>query len=32
MNAYHEVDGVPCAASIELLTDILRGARVQRTP
>ena len=25
MNAYHEVDGVPCAASRELLTDILRG-------
>jgi beta-glucosidase len=25
MNAYHELDGVPCAASRELLTDILRG-------
>lgn len=25
MNAYHELDGVPCAASKELLTDILRG-------
>jgi len=25
MNAYHDVDGVPCAASRELLTDILRG-------
>jgi beta-glucosidase len=25
MNAYHEIDGVPCAASEELLTDILRG-------
>ncbi len=25
MNAYHEIDGVPCAASRELLTDILRG-------
>ena len=24
MNAYHELDGVPCAASKELLTDILR--------
>jgi beta-glucosidase len=24
MNAYHEIDGVPCAASTELLTDILR--------
>ncbi len=23
MNAYHEIDGVPCAASKELLTDIL---------
>jgi beta-glucosidase len=25
MNAYHELDGVPCTASKELLTDILRG-------
>ena len=25
MNGYHELDGVPCAASKELLTDILRG-------
>ncbi|MEM2941155.1 MAG: glycoside hydrolase family 3 N-terminal domain-containing protein [Thermoproteota archaeon] len=25
MNAYHEVDGVPCASSKILLTDILRG-------
>ncbi len=25
MNAYHEMDGVPCGASRELLTDILRG-------
>lgn len=24
MNAYHEIDGIPCAASTELLTDILR--------
>jgi beta-glucosidase len=24
MNAYHEIDGIPCAASMELLTDILR--------
>ncbi|MCJ7514594.1 MAG: glycoside hydrolase family 3 C-terminal domain-containing protein, partial [Dehalococcoidia bacterium] len=24
MNAYHEMDGIPCAASTELLTDILR--------
>ena len=24
MNAYHEIDGIPCAASEELLTDILR--------
>jgi beta-glucosidase len=24
MNAYHEIDGVPCAASTELLTEILR--------
>ena len=24
MNAYHDIDGVPCAASKELLTDILR--------
>lgn len=25
MNAYHDIDGVPCASSRELLTDILRG-------
>ena len=25
MNAYHEIDGIPCAASEELLTAILRG-------
>ncbi len=25
MNGYHELDGVPCASSKELLTDILRG-------
>ena len=25
MNAYHEIDGVPCGASKELLTDILRN-------
>jgi beta-glucosidase len=25
MNAYHEIDGIPCAASHLLLTDILRG-------
>lgn len=25
MNGYHEIDGVPCGASKELLTDILRG-------
>jgi beta-glucosidase len=25
MNAYHELDGVPCGASSELLDDILRG-------
>jgi beta-glucosidase len=25
MNAYHEIDGIPCAASEELLTNILRG-------
>ncbi|GAB6100125.1 glycoside hydrolase family 3 N-terminal domain-containing protein [Halanaerocella petrolearia] len=25
MNAYHDLDGVPCAASKKLLTDILRG-------
>ena len=25
MNAYHEIDGVPCAASRWLLTDMLRG-------
>jgi beta-glucosidase len=24
MNAYHEIDGIPCAAFTELLTDILR--------
>jgi len=24
MNAYHEIDGIPCGASTELLTDILR--------
>ncbi|MDZ7264093.1 MAG: glycoside hydrolase family 3 C-terminal domain-containing protein [candidate division KSB1 bacterium] len=24
MNAYHEIDGIPCAASQSLLTDILR--------
>ena len=24
MNAYHEIDGIPCAASRKLLTDILR--------
>jgi len=24
MNAYHEMDGIPCGASTELLTDILR--------
>jgi beta-glucosidase len=24
MNAYHEIDGIPCGASEELLTDILR--------
>ncbi len=24
MNAYHEIDGIPCGASAELLTDILR--------
>jgi beta-glucosidase len=24
MNAYHEIDGIPCGASVELLTDILR--------
>jgi beta-glucosidase len=24
MNAYHEIDGIPCTASEELLTDILR--------
>ena len=24
MNAYHDIDGIPCAASRELLTDILR--------
>jgi beta-glucosidase len=25
MNGYHELDGVPCGASRELMTDILRG-------
>jgi beta-glucosidase len=25
MNGYHEIDGVPCGANPELLTDILRG-------
>ena len=25
MNGYHELDGVPCGASTELLTDVLRG-------
>ncbi len=25
MNAYHEIDGIPCAASKELLTNILRN-------
>ena len=25
MNAYNELDGVPCAANRELLTDVLRG-------
>ncbi|MCS7192084.1 MAG: glycoside hydrolase family 3 C-terminal domain-containing protein [Armatimonadetes bacterium] len=25
MNAYHDIDGIPCAASRELLTDLLRG-------
>ena len=25
MNAYHSIDGVPCAGSHELLTEILRG-------
>ena len=25
MNAYHEIDGIPCAGSKELLTEILRG-------
>lgn len=25
MNAYHDIDGVPCASSRKLLTDILRG-------
>ncbi|QBI20615.1 beta-glucosidase [Egibacter rhizosphaerae] len=25
MNAYHELDGIPCGASRELLTDVLRG-------
>jgi beta-glucosidase len=26
MNAYNELDGLPCSASHELLTDLLRGA------
>lgn len=25
MNAYHEIDGIPCGISHELLTDLLRG-------
>ncbi len=25
MNAYHEIDGIPCGASAELLTEILHG-------
>ncbi|MDZ7375643.1 MAG: glycoside hydrolase family 3 C-terminal domain-containing protein [candidate division KSB1 bacterium] len=25
MNAYHELDGIPCGANRQLLTDILRG-------
>jgi len=25
MNAYHDIDGMPCACSKEMLTDILRG-------
>ncbi len=25
MNGYHEIDGIPCAASRQLLTDVLRG-------
>ena len=25
MNAYHDIDGIPCASSRKLLTDILRG-------
>ncbi len=25
MNAYHDIDGIPCAASEELLTGVLRG-------
>jgi beta-glucosidase len=25
MNAYHEIDGIPCACSRKLLTEILRG-------
>ena len=25
MNAYHDIDGMPCACSKDLLTDILRG-------
>ena len=25
MNAYHEIDGIPCGASEELLTGILRN-------
>ena len=30
MNAYNEVDGMPCAADRELLTGLLRGAGVRR--
>lgn len=25
MNAYHELDGLPCGGSVEILTDLLRG-------
>ncbi len=25
MNAYHEIDGIPCASSREVFTDLLRG-------
>ena len=28
MNAYHDIDGYPCGASYELLTEILRGELV----